>query len=227
MLDPLQDFLGAGGPVVGLLILMSIGAVAIILMKLWQFADVALWHRRAARDAVDLYRRGHPDDALAVAEASRNPAAEALSRALRGRQRGLSEARVREEVARTGQDALFALRSQFRTLELIAAIAPLLGLFGTVLGMIEAFRELEAAGSQVNLAILSGGIWQALLTTAAGLAVAMPVLAAHTWLERQVDGLAHDMNMVATQVFTEDLSAHAVRAEREHGAGHAHLQPAQ
>jgi biopolymer transport protein ExbB len=55
----------------------------------------------------------------------------------------------------------------------------LLGLFGTVLGMVEAFRQLELAGSQVDPAVLSGGIWQALLTTAVGLAVAIPAVLAH------------------------------------------------
>ena len=79
--------------------------------------------------------------------------------------------------------------------------------------MIEAFRQLEAAGNQVNPAILSGGIWQALLTTAVGLAVAIPVVAILNWLERRVDGLAHEMDNLVTQVFTEDLSEGALNQE--------------
>ena len=123
-----------------------------------------------------------------------------------GQRRHLPEAKVREEVARYGEEVLSILRSWLRPLEVIASLAPLLGLFGTVLGMIEAFQQLEAAGNQVNPAILSGGIWQALLTTAVGLAVAIPVVAVLSLLERQVERTAHEIDNTVTQVFTEDLS---------------------
>ena len=112
-----------------------------------------------------------------------------------------------------------ACAGAFRILEVIASLAPLLGLFGTVLGMIEAFRQLEAAGNQVNPAILSGGIWQALLTTAVGLAVAMPVVAVLNWLERRVDALAHEMDSVVTRVFTEDLSTDLPEGGHDAGTG--------
>ena len=105
-----------------------------------------------------------------------------------------------------GGDMLESLRSHLRPLEVIASLAPLLGLLGTVLGMIEAFRDLEQAGSQVDPAVLSGGIWQALLTTAIGLAVAMPVIVALNWLERAIDRCAHEMDSVVTRVFTVDLA---------------------
>jgi len=86
--------------------------------------------------------------------------------------------------------------------------------------MIEAFRQLEAAGNQVNPAILSGGIWEALLTTAVGLAVAMPSVAALNWLERRVDRLAHEMDSTVSRVFTVDLSGAepAPAEEQAHGA---------
>ena len=77
--------------------------------------------------------------------------------------------------------------SGFRVLDTIAQLAPLLGLLGTVLGMIEAFQALQTAGSQVDPAALAGGIWVALLTTAAGLSVAMPTSIALSWFEAQID----------------------------------------
>lgn len=113
---------------------------------------------------------------------------------------------MREEVLRYGSDVLFRLRRGLRPLEVIGSLAPLLGLLGTVLGMIKAFQQLEAAGNKVNPAILSGGIWEALLTTAVGLCVAIPVVALLNWLERRIDHLAHDMDNTVTQVFTQDLS---------------------
>ena len=69
----------------------------------------------------------------------------------------------------------------------MAQLAPLMGLFGTVLGMIEAFQALQDAGTQVDPSLLAGGIWVALMTTAAGLAVAMPTSIALSWFEAQVD----------------------------------------
>ena len=79
------------------------------------------------------------------------------------------------------------LESGFRLLDSVAQLAPLLGLFGTVLGMIEAFQSLQDAGSQVDPSLLAGGIWVALLTTAVGLAVSMPTSMALAWLESKVE----------------------------------------
>ncbi|WP_443081466.1 MotA/TolQ/ExbB proton channel family protein [Thiohalorhabdus sp.] len=196
-----------GGPVVALLLAMSVVALALVLVKLAQFLRARLWQRKPARRALGLWQRGEGEQALELAHASANPTAQALARAIRGMRRQLPESAVREEVLRYGSDALFQLRRGLRPLEVIGSLAPLLGLLGTVLGMIEAFQELEAAGSQVNPAVLSGGIWEALLTTAVGLSVAIPVVALLNWLERRVDHLAHEMDDLVTQVFTEDLSA--------------------
>ncbi len=200
------ELLQAGGPVVVLLIAMSVVATAVILLKLWQFGRTNVGSSRNGREALRLYKTGRVREALTAAKRARSPVGEVLARAIRGLERNLPEARIREEVLRYGGEVLESLRGGFRILEVTASLAPLLGLFGTVLGMIEAFRQLEAAGSQVNPAILSGGIWQALLTTAVGLAVAIPVVAILNWLEQRVDGLAHEMDSVVTQVFTEDLS---------------------
>ena len=68
--------------------------------------------------------------------------------------------------------------------------------------MIVAFQQMEAAGNQVDPSVLSGGIWQALLTTAVGLAVAIPVVTLHNWMERKVERVAALMNDTVTQIFT-------------------------
>jgi len=199
--------LSLGGPVVVLLGLMSIVVAAIVIIKAWQFRRVRINDRRTARSALKVYRTGNAAAAMTMARRSPNPASRVLARAiqLRGRQ-DVPEPVLREEILQFGGDMLETLRSHLRPLEVIAALAPLLGLFGTVLGMIEAFRDLEQAGSQVNPALLSGGIWQALLTTAVGLAVAMPTIVALNWLERAIDRAAHEMDSVVTRVFTVELS---------------------
>lgn len=206
-----------GGPVVVILFAMSILALAITFLKIGQFRAARIGDRGTARSALRVYRGGNASEALALAARSPNPAAQVLAYAIRGRRRDdLSESAVREEVMRLGGDRLEALRAYFRPLEVIASLAPLLGLFGTVLGMIDAFQALEQAGSQVNPAVLSGGIWEALLTTAVGLGVAMPVIMILNWLERSVDRLAHEMDSVVTQVFTADLASQAHRREAPH-----------
>ena len=203
------ELLAAGGAVVWVLVALSVVASAVILLKLWQFAHANVGELRTGRKALELYKSGRLKEAVLLAQGARSPAAQALTQAIRGVSRGLPEAKIREEVLRFGRDVLESLRSGLRILEVVAALAPLLGLFGTVLGMIEAFRQLEAAGDQVSPAILSGGIWQALLTTAVGLAVAIPVVAILNGLERRVERLAHEMDNIVTQVFTENLASDA------------------
>ena len=196
-----------GGPVVAILLAMSIVALAITLLKIYQFRVARIGDTRSAREALVHYRAGRSRVALGMLARTSNPMAEVLALAIRGRMRGdLAESTVREEVARVGGDILQKLRIYLRPLEVIASLAPLLGLFGTVLGMIEAFRRLEQSGSRVDPAILSGGIWEALLTTAVGLAVAIPTVAVLNWLERIVDRFGHEMESAVTQVFTGALA---------------------
>ncbi len=211
LLDPVAELLAAGGPVVAILFALSFLAVMIGIAKILQFHSVKMGERGTARQALQLWQRGDPAAAKGLAAQSANPLAQALARAMHGIERELPENRNREAVAGYCNDALAHLRGWFRPLEVIAALAPLLGLFGTVLGMIEAFQQLEQAGSQVNPAILSGGIWEALLTTAVGLAVAIPVVALLNWLESQVDGLEQAMESYLTRLFTDDLTLHAAK----------------
>jgi biopolymer transport protein ExbB len=137
---------------------------------------------------------------------------------------------VEEEVGRVALGRLHELQRGFRALDAIAQISPLLGLFGTVLGMIEAFRQLQGAGSAVDPSILAGGIWVALLTTAAGLAVAMPVSLMLTWFETRVENERVAIETTATSFFSQtamgDLRAASgsvhPSAPMAAGALHAH-----
>ncbi len=216
------DWIVAGGPVVAILLAMSVVAVAIVGLKLWQFYSVRLGDRDTARRGLALYRAGKAGRAAELLRSSPNPASRVVLLAMRGRaRRDIDEGKVREEVTRYGLDMLEALRGYMRPLEVIATLAPLLGLFGTVLGMISAFQQLEAAGNRINPAILSGGIWEALLTTAVGLAVAIPTVAAVNWLERMIDRTAHEMDNLVTQVFTEDLAGVPAKEERHVGTNNA------
>lgn len=203
--DQFLRFLDLGGPVVVILLGMSVFALAVSLTKLAHFSGLRIEQQRVVEKALSLYRSGRTRDAIRRAERSPNPAAQMLARGLNGVQRGLPQHTIREEMIRYGNAALQDLRSGLRPLEVIGSLAPLLGLFGTVLGMIDAFRALETAGGAVDPAVLSGGIWQALLTTAVGLAVAMPTVAALGWLERRVERAAEAMDDAVARVFAPAL----------------------
>lgn len=205
--DSFSATLGQGGPVLLLLLFLSVAALAILLVKLWQFSRLQLGSNEPAEAGLRLWYQRAPEQALAAVENSPQPTARLLEQAFTGLSvAGVDLALLREELTRFATAQLEQLRSWLRALEVIAALSPLLGLLGTVLGMIEAFRQLELAGSQVDPAILSGGIWQALLTTAAGLGIAIPVVLLHSWLERRVERCGHQMEDALTRVFTRDLA---------------------
>lgn len=206
--ERLGGLLDMGGPVVALLLLMSVVAIAIALLKLWQFHAMRLGRYRFVEGCLASLQRGDYDAALAELAAERNPIARVMEAAVRGQARAGDTAELaREEATRVATGYLDTLRSYLRGLEVIGSLAPLLGLLGTVLGMIEAFRELEGAGSQVDPALLSGGIWEALLTTAVGLAVAIPAVILLNLLEARIERFRHRMEDAVTRVFTQGIPA--------------------
>lgn len=207
MIERLDTLLALGGPVLLALIVLSIAALTIILYKLFQFFALRVFGGSFVPVVLQHYRAGYYEDALRLLARQRSPVARVLDVAIVGHSRSdLNDYLVREEVERVALEYLERMRSYLRGLEVIGTLSPLLGLLGTVLGMIDAFQQLEYAGNRVDPGILSGGIWEALLTTAAGLVVAIPTLAALNWFERVVQRTAHNMENAVTQVFTGDFN---------------------
>ena len=103
------------------------------------------------------------------------------------------------------------LNGGLRIMSAIAVLSPLLGLLGTVMGMIEAFQKMEGAGSRIDPSVLSGGIWLALLTTAIGLVVAIPATAFHMWMQGVIGRAAAVMEDVCTMVVNRDELSHRAR----------------
>lgn len=118
---------------------------------------------------------------------------------------GLLAARARpvlnSELEWRGNSEVTQMQRHIRTLELIAMISPLLGLLGTVLGMIQSFQELALAEGAANASLLAAGIWQALLTTAVGLVVAIPAAVAATLLGERVEHAAQRIEAAVGQLF--------------------------
>ncbi len=181
LIDAINRIADLGGPVVLVLVGFSVLVVAVVIYKLWQFAAAGVGRHAALRRAVAAWDRGDRAGARSELERSKSYLRPVIDMALSG----VGDAKRLEAEA----EARFArLESGFRILDSVAQLAPLLGLFGTVLGMISAFQALQEAGAQVDPSILAGGIWVALMTTAVGLAVAMPTAVVLSWFEARMDG---------------------------------------
>ncbi|QUX93446.1 MotA/TolQ/ExbB proton channel family protein [Marinomonas sp. A3A] len=205
------DFLQVGGPVVWILMVFSVVALTIVLLKLWQFSSLRAESLKTSNLALDEWRSDENGEKALEQLDEKRPIDALVGYTMRALLAANTSADlIREEVERRAMNQLNQLRSFLRPLEIIATLSPLLGLLGTVLGMITAFQQMEGAGNQVDPSVLSGGIWQALLTTAVGLAVAIPVVTLQSWLERKVERIAHNMNDAVTQVFTSKQAKHLV-----------------
>ncbi|ATX82358.1 outer membrane transport energization protein ExbB [Mariprofundus ferrinatatus] len=198
-----------GGPVMWVLLGYSVVAVAIVVERL-----IHLQLLPKVNSGLDnLYtaegKRVSPETAIAVGV---KEAAE----------QGVKDlARV---ASRIGSEQLARMETGLRTLAWLGNTAPLLGLFGTITGMIKAFQVIEAAGGKVDAMVLAGGIWEAMVTTGAGLAVAIPILFLLHFLEGLVDKRAKSMQRVASMVIEQLPHApeYSVSDQIKHGDSLAH-----
>lgn len=141
--------------------MLSVLVMTVSIVKLIQFHRAGVFRISSARLATELFRNGNTKAALAQVGKCDGIRSQLVGKSIRGSSRHSSTiASVREEVMRDAAGRLDRLQDYLRILEIIGSLAPLLGLFGTVLGMIDAFQQLESSGNQVDPSILSGGIWQ-------------------------------------------------------------------
>lgn len=206
LVDTITRIAELGGPVVLILLAVSIFTLAVILYKIWQFSTSGVGRHRALAEALDAWDIGDRARALVALSKSTSYLAPLVDMAFNARQT-LSAERLEAEA----EMRFSKLERGLRYLDTVAQLAPLLGLFGTVLGMISAFQSLQEAGAQVDPSILAGGIWVALLTTAVGLVVAMPTAMVLSWLEGRMDServfAARAIQITtASQVARPDLS---------------------
>jgi biopolymer transport protein ExbB len=181
LLEPLRQIADLGGPVVLVLIAVSIVTLATMLYKAWQFTAAGVGRHTALSRAVAAWDAGDRAGARAALDQSKSYLAPVIDMAFS------SSAGDTPRLAAEAETRFAKLETGFRLLDSVAQLAPLLGLFGTVLGMIEAFQSLQDAGAQVDPSLLAGGIWVALLTTAVGLVVAMPTALVLSWFEGRMD----------------------------------------
>jgi biopolymer transport protein ExbB len=196
------EIMTQGGPIMYILLALSLIAGTIVALKLYHFWYAQLFRGHAVDEAVDAFVEGR----LSVREVERlaqspNPVAKVAATAMAcSLQEKMRPADAQAEVDRIGSAEVRGLESWLRGLSVIGHLSPLLGLLGTVMGMIAAFMRLQEVGAQVDASVLSGGIWVALLTTAAGLALAIPVMAIFYLLEGEIDRVRGRMKDVAVRI---------------------------
>ena len=207
----INSLLDLGGPVVYILLILSIYALAVILYKLHVFYKVEFFNNKNLSASIDLWMSDKKKEAYDQLNETQNPESEVLSFTMYQllKHKNISqkvESDVREEISRLSEERIDYYSSKLDSLQVIAAIAPLLGLLGTVFGMIEAFQQMESAGKSVDPSILSGGIWEALLTTAAGLSVAIPIVVIESYFRSLINKFKRNLENGVTKLLTANIS---------------------
>jgi biopolymer transport protein ExbB len=190
------NFLANG--MLGLILLA--GAVAIVV-----FIERFLHCHRAQINSTEflngvrtVLKRNNVVEAISICDATPGPVARLVKTAILNRDHGRE--RVREALEEAGLAEVPRLEEKLNLLATIAQLAPLLGLLGTVLGFIRVFSQLQAAGLYAHVGLLSQGVWQALISAAAGLAVAIPAHAGYNYLVSRVNAIVLDMERAATEI---------------------------
>jgi biopolymer transport protein ExbB len=178
-------FLSKGGILVIPILFCSVLVLAIFFERMIRYAVNRRRGKKIEVKIADLVAKGREEDALTLAGQSNSPMGRILEKAIQARD--LDKDTLESVIVNATENEVRGLSAYLQALATIGNIAPLLGLLGTIIGMIKAFMVIQDMGGKVNAAVLAGGIWEAMLTTALGLAVALPTMVAHSYLLSKVD----------------------------------------
>jgi biopolymer transport protein ExbB len=194
----LPTLLANGGPVIWLILLAAATALVV-------FIERALYCHRSQINSAEflngvrtVLKRENVVEAISICDATPGPVARLVKAAIVNRDKGRE--RVREAVEEAGLTEVPRLEEKLNLLATIAQIAPLLGLFGTIIGFIRVFMKLQAAGLYAHMDTLSQGVWESLICAAAGIAVAIPAHAGYNYLVSRVNKIVLDMERAAAEI---------------------------
>lgn len=194
----LPNLITNGGLMLWVFFGASTAAIIVFVERLFHYHRAQINSMEFLSGVRTVLKRDNVVEALSICDATPGPVARLVKVAILNRERGRDG--VRESLEEAGLNEVPKLEEKLGLLATIAQLSPLLGLFGTVLGFIRIFNVLQLAGAHAQLEQLSGGIWQALISTAAGLAVAIPSYAAYNYLVSRVNVIVLDMEKAATEI---------------------------
>ncbi len=204
------DIMVKGGVLMWPILLCSVISVAVILERLYHFHQIRINIPEFFASIRNLLQKKKVREALDLCQKTRAPIARILACGIQNHKK---DAAVQEKsISRVGSWEVRGLEKHLRGLATIGNITPLIGLLGTVVGMIKAFVKIQELGGRVDASVLAGGIWEALLTTAAGLTVAIPTLVAYHYFEGKIDNMSSWMKEVASELL-EFLGTKSVPVE--------------
>ncbi len=193
-----MDLILKAGPFLWPIVIASVVGLAIFLERAQAFLRYRSGHGELVENIVELAREGRLADADDACKRTGGPVAAVLGTLVRTLDRPKDE---REQIVTvSGNREIRRMERGLRGIAVIARIAPLLGLLGTVVGLVEAFLAVSTMQGPPDPSVLASGIWQALLTTVAGLLVAIPAILSHEWLQSRVDDVAFQMQEAVTEV---------------------------
>lgn len=179
------EFLSKGGVLVGPILFCSVLALAIFLERMIRLGRLQVRGYGLVEKIARHIKNGEDHQAYELAITNDTPMSRILAQAMEVKDQDRET--LETVIVHSTDGEVRELSRYLQALATIGSIAPLLGLLGTVLGMIKAFMVIQEMGGKVNAAVLAGGIWEAMLTTALGLAVALPTMVAHSYLVSRVD----------------------------------------
>ena len=195
------DVINKGGPVMIPIILCSIFAFAIILERILNIYRSKIDTSRFMDEITAALKRNRISDALEICEQTQGPIAQILKAGIA--KHDCSRAEIREAIEDAGLHEVPKLEKNLSSLATIAHVSPLLGLLGTVTGMVSTFQVIQQKAQAmypVDASVLAQGIWEALITTVAGLVVAIPSFVAYNYLVAKVGGMVVEMEIMATEL---------------------------
>lgn len=219
---PVSQLMEMGGPV--MMVLLAIAAAGVVTFVYLMLFGAFFAPRFTAKlkKAITVWQQKPDSDVPAqlMKNAGRysrlNPLHHLVANTMNARLKGTDPQQIRESVARDAHDALEPFEAPLKIIEVIAALAPLLGLLGTVMGMMEAFSAMAATEGRANASQLSGGIYEALTTTAAGLVIAIPFAALAAWIEFRLRRIQKTINSALVSIMSVPVTTPESQAAPEH-----------
>ena len=184
-------FLAKGGVIMLPLLLSSLAAVALMIERLWYYHQARGKPRKLAAQLSPLVAQRQFAQALALCERSPGILPRMFEIVLQNQHRSTEE--IEKMVSIAGSLEIQKLSQHVRGLWVIGYIAPLLGLLGTVIGLVRTFINIADLSGHVNPSVLAGGIWEALIATGTGLFIAIPAVIGYYYFEGVIDDLAFQM----------------------------------